>query len=235
MYSRRLKIEEARNKRKAFIFILLTLVGVILLFFYGIPSIAKLTAILMEFRKGSEPPISEDTTPPPPPYFTSIPKATNNPKLEIEGTAEPGVSVIVDVNGEETEVLADNNGSFTFSFNLREGENSFFAYSRDTAGNKSQKTSVYKITYDREPPLVEIIKPQDGQEFFGSKQRQILIEGKTEKNARVQINNRFIVVDSEGNFSLATTLSEGENKFLVKAEDEAGNKTEKSLTLNFTP
>jgi len=60
-------------------------------------------------------------------------------------------------------------------------------------------------------------------------------EGKVEENAKVQINDRVVVVESDGTFSFVTTLSEGQNNFTVKAEDEARNKVEKNLKVTYAP
>ena len=105
---------------------------------------------------------------------------------------------------------------------------------KDNFGNESQKSQEYKITLDNKPPTLEITKPKDGTSFFGSHQRLVSIEGKTENNASVIINDRLIIVNESGAFSYATTLNEDENHFTVKTTDKAGNSTEQSLTVNFT-
>lgn len=42
-------------------------------------------------------------------------------------------------------------------------------------------------------------------------------------------------MSDEGNFSFSATLAEGENKFLLRAVDKAGNTSEKNLTLKYSP
>ena len=234
MYSRRISIEEARNKKKTIIFILLTVILIVLVVTLGLPSAAKFASFLTELRSTTEPVESTDTTPPPPPQLEPLPSFTNQLRVEIKGSTEPGASVMLSLNNQSEELLADNDGKFSFTFPLNDGENTVSALSKDNSGNESSETQVQKIIYDDEPPLLEISKPQDKAEFFGSKQRQTVIEGKSENGAKVQINERLVVVEEDGSFTFATTLVEGENHFTIIAQDPAGNKTQLSLTLSFT-
>ncbi len=234
LYSRRKKIEETENKRKAFLFFFLTIICLILIFF-SVPIIARFSSFVSEFKKTTEETEVEDTTPPPPPRFDPIPKKTNEEKITIKGSTEPGVSVIISINDKELEVVSNSLGEFNLSFNLKKGENSIYAIAKDTAGNESKPSEKYIVVFDNEPPLIEIIKPTDGSTFFGPKQRQVFIQGKTETGVKLQINSRFVLVEQDGDFSFTTTLSEGENNFVIKAEDEAGNSTEKNLKLVYHP
>ncbi len=235
MYSRRLKTEEARNKRWALVFIILTVGSVLLLITYGLPGIAKFAAFLTELRQSSEPVESSDITPPPPPRLNLLPKATNEEKIEVSGATEPGATVTILLNDDEEEILANSEGQFSLSLTLSEETNTLSARATDKQGNASQFTETHTIIFDKVPPKLEISKPKDGSEFFGSNQRQIVFEGLTEEDAQVQINNRFVVVEPDGTFTFATTLAEGENEFNIKAEDASGNKTETTLKVRFTP
>ena len=235
MYSRRLITEERRNRRKAFFFVVLTLFTVFLIFFYGLPLVAKFASFIYDLRQTSEPVETSDTTPPPPPRLTPLPSATNKERLDIQGTTEPGASVTIYFNSKSEDVLANSEGSFSLNIPLNNGVNIISASSKDSSGNESQKTDTLEITYDKEPPEIEIIKPADGAEFFGNLQRQIIIEGKVEEGTQVQINSRMVVVEQDKTFSFASSLSEGTNTFTIKAEDSAGNVTEKTLSVSFTP
>ena len=235
MYSRRLSIEEKRNKRKAFLFITLTFGALLAMFFYGLPAVVKFAAFLTEINQSSQPVEVNDTTPPPPPRIESLPEATKDEKIEITGNTEAGSHVTLFLNEQQEEVLADANGKFSFRFTLSKGKNYISAQTSDSSGNVSQKTEAQTVSFDNEPPILEITKPQDKAEFFGSKQRQLIIEGTTEDNLRIQVNQRQVVVEQDGSFAFVTTLSQGQNNFTVVAEDRAGNKTEKTITVNFTP
>jgi len=234
-YSRLTKFEDKRNIRRAVIFGVLTILSIILFFFYGLPLVAKFAGFLSDLRKSNSPVEIEDKTPPAPPRFESQPEATNRKKVDLVGITEPGATVFLTLNGEEEELIANSEGQFNQTFNLDNGENSFFALVRDEAGNESQKTETIKIIFDDTEPTLEISSPQEGASFFGSKQRQIVIDGKTEEGSSLTINDRFVLVENDGTFAFATTLSEGENSFNLKVNDKAGNQSEKSIKVNFTP
>lgn len=233
-YSRLATLEERRNLRNTVIFTLLTIAVIILLFFVGIPLMGKLAVFVSDLRGGGSSISKNDTTPPAPPKFNSFPDFTNQQNISISGTTEAGATIKLTFNGDSKEALADKNGNFSFDIQLINGDNTFSATSADLAGNQSKVTQVYKIIFDNKPPTLTINSPSDGSSFFGSSQIQITIQGTTEASCQVTINDRIISVDDSGNFQYTTTLNSGENKFAVKSVDQAGNTTEKSITLNFT-
>ena len=234
-YSRKAKTEEKKNLRRAVIFGILTLALLAVFFFYGLPAIIKFAAFLTDLKKSSTPSEISDSTPPPPPRFEPFPSHTNDLEIELKGSTEPGVTVILFLNNKNEEVLVNSEGDFNYDFELNDGKNTISAKAIDQAGNESQKTDTQTVTYDNDSPEINITKPQNNSEFFGSKERQIVIEGVTEEDASVSINGRKVVVESDGTFAFAITLSEGENQFTIKAEDRAGNSDEQSLLVTYTP
>ena len=235
MYSRRGLTEEKRNIRRAVFYSVLTIATLIFIFFLGLPLLAKFSGVLSDLRSSSTPPEKEDITPPVPPRFDLLPQATKELKVDIKGYTEPGVNVFLKLNSKEEEILANSDGQFTYSFPLNDGENEFWAYAVDSSGNESQKSDVINITFDDEPPQLTISNPEDESSYYGDRERQILIQGTTEENSKLNINGRIVIVESEGKFTFTTTLSPGENKFEIKAEDKAGNISQQSLTLHFSP
>jgi bacillopeptidase F len=233
-YSRRATKEQQKNIRRAVFFGILTLGVFLLFFFFGLPTVARFAAFLTELRTSTQPVEINDTTPPAPPKLEEPHEYTNKTSIEIEGTTEPGATVTIYANSNEEEVLANKNGEFSFDWSLLDGDNKIYAKSKDAAGNESQESKVYYVTYDNDPPELTITSPEDGKTFYGSQERQITIEGNTEEGASVTVNDRLVVVDSQGEFTFATSLSDGENKFMVKATDKAGNTEETELTVNYS-
>ncbi len=227
--------EERKNKRNAALFIFLTIAAIVILYFLGIPALGKLTTFVSSLRGNNQKIGSSDITPPPPPKFRNFPEFTNQQNLTLSGNTESGATVKLTFNGNSQEVLADGSGQFSFNVILQDGTNTFAAVALDQSGNQSQKSDDYQITFDKKVPELEITSPTDGSSYFGSNQRQATIEGKTEAEASVTINDRIISVDDGGAFQYTTTLNEGINAFNIKSTDRAGNTTEKSLNLNFTP
>ncbi len=233
-YSRFESVEEKKNFRNAVIFIVLTII-VIVLVVVGIPTVGRVASFVSGLRGGNTPIALNDKTPPAPPKFNVISDFTNQATTSVSGTAEPGANVKLTFNGKEQDVLVDKNGDFTFqNLNLQNGDNTFFAFAIDAAGNISQKSAEKKIVYDNKPPELSIDSPADGSQFFGSGQRQVTIEGTTDSGASITINDRIVSVDDSGKFQYTLTLSSGDNKFMVKSVDPAGNSTEKEFSLNFS-
>lgn len=227
--------EERKNTRNAIFFIILTIGAFALLYFVGIPAFGKLSTLVSSLKGNNKKIGSSDITPPPPPKFKYFPEHTNQQTITLSGNTEPGATVKLTFDENPQETLADGAGEFSFNVTLQNGNNTFSATATDQSGNQSQKSDNYQVFFDNKAPDLEIVSPNDGASFFGSTQRQVTIEGKTESEAQITINDRIISVDDFGGFQYTTTLNEGGNTFNVKATDLAGNTTEKSITLNFTP
>ena len=234
-YSRLESVEEKRNFRNAVLFIILSIAAVVLLVIFGIPQIGKVATFVSGFKNNNKVTVSVDKTPPAPPNFGTYPSFTNQQTVSITGTAAPGVTVKLNFNGNSQSTLTDNSGNFTFSnLTLQTGNNIFSAVTVDTSGNTSQKTPDNTIVYDTKAPALVITSPSDGSSFFGSSQIQATIQGTTDTGASVTINDRIVSVDDSGKFEYTTTLSNGSNPFKVIATDQAGNTTEKDITLSFS-
>lgn len=233
-YSRLASVEEKRNIRSALLFIVLTVGILTSLAFVGVPLLGKFTVFVSELGKSNKPITSTDTTPPAPPRFNTFPDFTNQKTVTISGNSETGATIKITFNGKEQSSLANKDGIFSVSFDLADGNNTFSAVAVDTAGNISQKTAENSIVFDTKAPDLTIDSPSDGSSFFGSKQQQVTIQGTTETGAQVTINDRIIAVDDNGKFQYTASLNDGGNTFVVKSTDQAGNTTEKDLTLNFS-
>lgn len=236
-YSRLASVEERRNTRNAILLVILTIIVGLVLFFFGVPILGKFTTFVASLKKTKS--VSSqlnDTTPPAPPQFDTFSEFTNKNKITLTGRAEPGSTVKITFNGQSQETQTNStNGNFSFDENLVNGENDFLGTAKDTAGNESQPTKTYKIYFNNKPPSLNINSPSDGAQFFGTNQRQVTIDGKTDVNVQVTINDRIVFVEDDGSFQFTTTLSEGQNKFAIKATDQAGNSSEKDITLSFSP
>lgn len=232
-YSRLASVEEKRNVRAAFILVILTIVSLIALFTFGLPSVAKFASFIAELKGGNAPVEKNDTTPPAPPKIKNLPEATNKNILTLEGTTESGATVEVFLNDSPEEVVAGEDGTFSLSLNLKKGTNSIYAIAKDKAGNQSQRSQDLTVIFDNEAPSLDISTPKDGQQFSGSLERQMTIEGKTEAKSTLTINERLVKVEEDGTFSFSISLSEGDNSFNLKATDPAGNITEKTLSVKF--
>jgi hypothetical protein len=234
-YSRREAIEEKNNQKRAVIFVALSILTIIILFFFGIPLIAKFVSFISDFTNKNTPITLNDNTPPAPPRFDNLPDATNKEIFEVTGTTEEGVTVYVFLNSSEKEIIADSYGEFATSLDLTKGENIIYAISKDQSGNKSAESEKYVILFDNENPEISINSPSNGDNFYGSGQKEIEITGKTDPNVNLTVNDRYVSITDSGDFKYKLSLNEGENILNFKAIDKAQNEAEKTVTVTFTP
>lgn len=235
MVSRLQRVQEKKSKRQALLFALLTLVLIVGVIFLGIPSLIKMAIFLSNLRTSGQAIETKDTVPPAPPRIQVVDEATNSAQLKVRGFAEPGATLKLRLNGQEEEVIVDNEGQFILdNLTLRDGENKLLAVAVDAGGNESKASDLVTIVYDNEPPELTITSPEEGQEFF-DEEREVLVAGETEADARVNVNAFYAVVDTEGNFVKRLNLEEGENEIKIVARDKAGNTTEATLSVRYTP
>lgn len=232
-YSRLAMVEDKKSIKRAYFYIFLSIAAIIFLILFGIPTLVRFAGFVGEIAKSDKPIEVNDTTPPAPPQFDEIPEFTNKGNLEIVGRSESGATIIIRENGNTTEIVANNEGQFSYTMKLKKGENSIDAKARDTANNESTQTETHRIIFDDENPEITIDTPTDGSSFYGSGQRQLSIKGSVSEKAYLTINGRLVTLKDDLTFNFTTTLYEGENKFEIIATDSANNETKTSFVVNF--
>jgi len=116
---------------------------------------------------------------------------------------------------------------------LDEGKNEISVKAKDEAGNESF-SATKKVEWDKEPLEMSVDNPQDGSEYFGQQNQTIEVNGLVNKpTAKVTINGLYTNINSEGVFSHALRLSEGDNTIEVVATDPAGNTSTVSLNVRY--
>ena len=233
--SRRTNLEEKKNVKKAFTFIILSILTLLFLFFFGIPLIAKFVSFITDFAKKDSPITINDNTPPAPPRLNNLPDATNKSEIDITGNTEEGVIVYIYVNNQENEIVADSYGEFVYSTNLENGDNIIYATAKDQSGNKSSESERQVVIFDNESPNITINSPKDNANFYGSSQKEIEVSGNTDSKSSLTVNDRYVPLDDEGNFKTKYSLSDGENTLVFKAIDKAQNETDKTIKVTFNP
>ncbi len=234
-YSRLRRIEKKRARRSAFFYIVLTILLMVFLLFFGIGIFSGIANFISEFSDGKSSFVLVDTTPPAPPRIDAVDEYVSEDRLQITGVGEPGAIFVIDINGVQKEVVISSDGEFEITLNLKEGENTFVAWISDGAGNRSVETRKYTVFFDNEPPEISVTNPNSGSEFHGEEERLVSVEGKTEPDARVTVNGKLAVLTFEGKFSLKVGLNSGTNEIKIVAEDRAGNTSEESVEVVYFP
>ncbi len=155
-------------------------------------------------------------------------------KIPIVGTIAAGQPIEAIEVPTETITVTKNEG-FSIDIVLNEGENSIYAISENSGGKSSLPSSTLLIVYDNLPPELEINFPADNTNFSGKNQKNITLEGKTEPESQVYVAGHLVILDGESKFSYQISLNEGENKIKIEVFDKAGNKTEKEITVFYSP
>lgn len=224
---------EKQSKRTLFLSIVgIFLIGLALLKF-GIPLIADLGFLSSQIVPKNETKKSDtEDIFLSPPSIDPLPSATNVEGIEVSGTSTTGKNVVIYLNGSRYGAPEiDSDGNFSLSVKLSEGINIIKAKAIEEK-NESEFSDSISIDFRKNPPDLTIELPSDGQTTNKS---PFLVTGKTETGVKVTINDFWAIVNSKGNFSYNLALRGGENEIKVVATDEAGNKTEKSVKLNYSP
>jgi hypothetical protein len=102
---------------------------------------------------------------------------------------------------------------------------SFIAWNSEE--DRKEFESELGVLFDLKPPALEVSSPASGLTTNADK---IDIKGTTETGAKVLINGES-VTNTDGAFAKQVSLNVGANAFKVEAEDGAGNKTVKTITV----
>ncbi|MDO8488392.1 MAG: Ig-like domain-containing protein [bacterium] len=231
MYRSRLqRLEERRNVRKATLLGLGAILVVVAVVVLGIPFLIRMAVFFGDLNSTNRPVDKNDQIPPAPPSISLPYDATNSATQTISGSAEPGSTVFLTLNGDSAgDVVVADDGSFAISrVTLTSGDNALSALAVDQAGNQSVTLTQLTIFFSNQPPKLDIASPTDRQQISGN---TVPVSGETEAAARLIVNDRMIIVNSTGKFSANFNLNPGENVLVFLATDRAGNETRKELTV----
>jgi hypothetical protein len=94
-----------------------------------------------------------DTTPPVAPTLNPLPPVTRLLSSTVTGTAEAGAQVEIYVNSaSQGKAKADEQGLFSHTINLTEGNNAITVTATDAPGNTSAPSAVTNVFVDTKPP-----------------------------------------------------------------------------------
>ena len=170
-----------------------------------------------------------DTTAPAAPTLDTVVSLTNTSTQILSGTKEANTSIWIN----NIEIIPINSGpTWTYDFNLSEGENNISITSRDSAGNESSGANA-KIILDSilptTPTLNEVITPTNVsiQVLFGTK----------ETNSSIWLNGvEVISLNSYTDWSYSYNLSEGTNNISIASRDMVGNESSAiTSTIEYDP
>ena len=227
MIRSRLKTYQDRKERKQIFLILAGMVGLVLfLAIFGVKILVSFSLFVDQIR-GSTPKDKEQTTELLlPPQLDPIPTATNSATISVSGRTKGTVTILLYVNEDQTEkTKPKEDGSFKFTnVSLKDGTNTISAKATDEKNNTSDLSNVLTVQIKKNKPNLEVSSPTENAEISGEKQIAT-VTGKTDADNTVTVNDRFVVVKSDGSFSYDLPLQEGDQTITVISKDQAGNDT----------
>jgi len=232
------RLERVRSRKagkQGVIYLVLAVVLIIVTIAWGLPAVAKITGMLI---KTDNNPILIEEQRPTPPIFSDVPESTYSAQVRIAGFAQPGLDVILFLNGAEYDrKLVAESGTFNFDkVMLSEGDNAAYAYTATPRDLRSEQSKTYTIVLDTTAPTVTIDAPRDSEVMRGQTQRIVNFSGSVgELGSKVFIGERMVIVQSDGKFTLAYQLVEGDQEIPIKAVDKAGNENLSSIKLRWEP
>lgn len=155
-----------------------------------------------------------------PAQLYDVPDATNSATLKLSGQGTRGTDITIFVNDEVADKQTLDSDEFETTLSLSQGDNAIYIESKDPQSKKTKDSQTYTVTLISAKPSLTITTPTDGQ-FVDSD--SITVEGSTDPDVSIQINNSPAVVGADGSFSHALSLSTGENVIVIVATDRAGN------------
>ncbi|HVZ67723.1 MAG TPA: hypothetical protein VG917_05700 [Patescibacteria group bacterium] len=169
------------------------------------------------------------------PTLDPLPDATPSATIKITGQSfYPNGEVELYVNGAKVDSV-DVDSSLDFEFKdvaLRSGTNTI--NTRMIIGKRrSSLSDDYTIQRQQDAPSLDITFPSDGASFTKADQ-QITVQGKTNPDSSVKVNDFIAIVDSSGNFTYQLNLNDGDNNITVVAENPAGKTTTKQIKVTYS-
>jgi len=231
--SRLTKNFEKKSRKTLFLSIVGILIVLFLLFRFGIDALVNFSS----FISGSKGAPASTTTNQinfiAPPILNPLVPATNSAQIIITGKAAKDQTIdlyLNDSNIDQTQV--DDNGNFSFHPNLKNGDNQIKVRA-ELKGKQSDFSDSFNVAFKNSPPTLDVSTPNDGQSFKRD-QNTASVTGKTDAGVTVTVNGFWAVVDDSNNYSYTLSLQNGDNQIKIIAVDQAGNKAEKDLKVNYS-
>lgn len=227
--NRRLEKQTKRN-------LILSLFGIVVILFLlvklGIPALANLGLFISGFKSSNQ--LKTDNSSfIESPILDPLPTATNSAQIVISGKGikKSRIEFFVNNNLKDT-VDIDENGNFRFNYDLANGDNAI--KTRTFRDNKTSDFSpISVVSFKNSAPSLTIDSPSDGQKF-SKDQNDISVTGKTDPSVSVTVNGFWAIVDENNVYTYTLPLKDGDNDIKVIAIDQAGNKTEKDIKVNYS-
>ncbi len=225
-FSRLNRVADRKEKRR----LVLAIAGIfgifILILLFGVKALIGFSLLVDTLRGNSPATAQQQQTIILPPTLNPPTEATNSAAISVNGKGQTGLTLILYVNNKELkQVSVKEDGTFVVpSVPLTAGSNTISAKLTDTKGNLSDLSNIVSVTYGNAPPKLIVSDPSDNSTVTGDT-NTVTVNGMTDDNVTVTINDRVVVIKTDNSFSYGYPLNEGDNILNIVATDAAGNQT----------
>jgi len=220
--SRLVKKETHKLMRRTVILSVVAIVTVLAFLFLVLPNFIRLVVWFSRDKEAGA--TSQGLQFIQPPILQPPQSASSQPKIDITGYGRGGNEIILIVNGSEiTRQAINEDGTFSISLDLVDGENAISAYQVAEDDSESEVSEVYTVKFDNQAPTLEIESPTENQEVSGKDSQFFEVKGKVNEDAQIHVNERVTFINDDLTFSYKIQLQEGDNTITIKAIDDAGN------------
>lgn len=233
LYSRLRRYEDRKFKKRLLWALGGSIALIIFIFIFGLKLLVGFS-LLVDNLRGSSPKEQQSQSLILPPILDPLPEATNSATVAITGKTDPGMKIVLYIDEEEsTTITVESDGTFALTKKLTEGEHTVSAKAKNDKDAVSDLSNVLTVTIKRSKPELTVTNPQDGARIVGEN-NTLIVKGKTDSNNTVTVNERFVVVGSDGSFSYTHSLTEGENTLHILATDPAGNEASEDRRVTYS-
>lgn len=226
-----------KTQRTMILSIIGILVILFLLFRFGIDALVNFSVFISGSKNQATTQDSNQLNYVTAPTLNPQPQATNSAHILISGQSTKDYQVLLYINGSNVDqVTVDKTGSFVFKEDLTSGDNQIKAKAKFN-NKQSDFSSAINVVLKNSAPTLDVSSPSDGQTYNKNQignNNTINVSGKTDSGVNVTVNAFWAVVDDNNNFSYTLPLQNGDNQIKIIAVDQAGNKTEKDLKVNYS-
>lgn len=223
--SRLRRYEDRKAQKKLSIAVVGSLAVLVFLGVFGLKILVGFS-LLVDRIRGNSPAAQQQSNLLLPPVMDPLPEATFSATLSISGKATARMSLVIYVDDTEYKTLTvPDDGLFTLAdIAVDEGRVSLKSKITDDNDNASDYSNILHVTVDRKPPTLAVSKPEDGAKIQDGSHK-VTIEGMTDSDSKVMVNDRIVVVRGDGSFVYTIPIADGDNTLNVVAIDPAGNRT----------
>jgi hypothetical protein len=233
-YSRLTRVADRKEKRRL-VLAIAGIVGIfILIIVFGLKALIGFS-LLVEKLRGSPPATPQQSqTIILPPTIDPPQEATNSAIISVTGKGQAGFTLILYINNKEyIHLPVKQDGTFVVpAVPLTNGSNTISAKQTDAKGNLSDLSNIVSVTYGNTPPKLIISDPTDNSTVTGDT-NTVTVNGMTDDNVTVTINDRVVVIKTDNSFSYSYPLNEGDNMLTIVATDASGNQTTIQRTVTY--